>query len=77
MLPFFQHQPVWVYPLYGGIGASFGYWLQGVEDRQIKYLQETKQRLLDKRARRAERESINSGNAEQKTKDGMFASPTA
>ncbi|KAI5299963.1 hypothetical protein KEM55_000791 [Ascosphaera atra] len=48
---------LWVYGLFGGIGGSFGYWLQGVEDRQLSILSQRKDLLLAKRARRAEREA--------------------
>ncbi|KAK6593297.1 NADH2 dehydrogenase subunit 14K [Botrytis cinerea] len=34
MRPFFSRQSLWVYPVFGGVGASFGYWMQGVESRQ-------------------------------------------
>ena len=54
MRPF--HHQLWAYGIYGGLGASFGYWLQGVEDKQLRYLHETRDRLLEKRRRRAERE---------------------
>lgn len=54
MRPF--HHQLWAYGIYGGLGASFGYWLQGVEDKQMRYLRETRDRLLEKRRRRAERE---------------------
>jgi len=57
MRPFFNKESLWVYPLFGGVGASFGYWLQGVEDRQQKILGARRTELLEKRARRAEREA--------------------
>jgi hypothetical protein len=56
MRPF--HSMWWAYGIYGGLGASFGYWLQGVEERQMRYLRETRDRLLEKRKRRAEREGV-------------------
>jgi len=55
MRPFFNRGSLWAYPLYGGIGASFGYWLMGVEERQQAILAGRRQSLLEKRARRAER----------------------
>ena len=55
MRPFFNKQSLWVYPLYMAGGAGFGYWLQGVDDRQNAVLAERKQRLLEKRARQAQR----------------------
>jgi len=57
MRPFFNKESLWVYPLFGGVGASFGYWLQGVDDRQQKILGARRTALLEKRARRAEREA--------------------
>lgn len=56
MRPFFQRGAMWVYPLFAGIGGSFGYWMKGVEDRQIKLLQQRKEIIIEKRRRRAERE---------------------
>jgi hypothetical protein len=53
MRPFFQKERLWVYPVYMLGGASFGYWLQGVDDRQTAVLNERKEALLEKRARRA------------------------
>jgi len=61
MRPFFQRGYLWVYPLFAGIGGSFGYWLQGVEHRQLKMLQQRKEILLEKRKRRAEREAVEGG----------------
>jgi hypothetical protein len=57
MRPFFSKQSLWAYPVFGGVGASFGYWLQGVDQRQQKILGARRQSLLEKRARRAEREA--------------------
>lgn len=77
MRPFFHKEILWTYPVYAGIGASFGYWLNGVEDRQMRILGETRERLLEKRRRRAEREGgIQIGTEGQKTQEGLFASPT-
>lgn len=46
----------WIhYPIYGGSGASFGYWLMGVEERQQAMLAARRESLLEKRARRAKR----------------------
>ncbi|EXJ78647.1 hypothetical protein A1O1_09048 [Capronia coronata CBS 617.96] len=64
MRPFFQRGALWVYPLFMGIGGSFGYWMQGVEERQIKMLQQRKELLIEKRRRRAEREAATGGEAE-------------
>ncbi|KIW86328.1 hypothetical protein Z517_01724 [Fonsecaea pedrosoi CBS 271.37] len=62
MRPFFQRGTLWVYPLFASIGGSFGYWLTGVEDRQVKLLQQRKQIIIEKRRRRAEREAVADGS---------------
>lgn len=62
--------------MYAGVGASFGYWLKGVEDGQMRILAETRDRLLEKRRRRAEREGLNVGTLAQRDQEGLFASPT-
>lgn len=78
MRPFFQRENWIIYPIYGSLGASFGYWLQGVEDKQMRYLGETRQRLIEKRKRRAEREGgVSAGSDAQKNGDGLFASQAA
>jgi hypothetical protein len=78
MRPFFSRQNWIIYPIYGGLGASFGYWLQGVESKQMRYLGETRQRLIEKRRRRAEREGgLEEGSNAQKHGEGLFASPAA
>lgn len=56
MRPFFNKESLWAYPLFAAVGGSFGYWLTGVESRQMKLLAERRQNLLDKRRRRTERE---------------------
>jgi hypothetical protein len=76
MRPF--HQQWWAYGIYGGLGASFGYWLQGVEQKQMRYLRETRDRLLEKRRRRAEREGeagLAAGTGYQKDVEGLMPSP--
>lgn len=45
------------YPVYAAVGASFGYWLQNVDSAQTEMLQERKESILAKRARRAAREA--------------------
>ena len=45
------------FPIFAGVGASFGYWLQGVDERQTAVLAERKAAILEKRARRAQREA--------------------
>lgn len=55
MRPFFHKQTAWGYPLFGAIGAGVGFWLTGVQERQLKALTERRDALMDKRRRRAER----------------------
>lgn len=62
MRPFFNKESLWAYPIFMAAGGSFGYWLTGVENRQMKILSDRRNRLLEKRARRAEREGIAEGN---------------
>jgi hypothetical protein len=57
MRPLFNKESLWAYPLFGGIGGSFGWWLQGVEQRQMAILGARRTSILEKRARRAEREA--------------------
>ncbi|GAB1314294.1 NADH2 dehydrogenase subunit 14K [Madurella fahalii] len=64
MRPFFNKSSLWAYPVFGAVGASFGYWLQGVDERQTAMLQERKQAILEKRARRAEREAAAAASAD-------------
>lgn len=45
------------YPVYAGVGASFGYWLENVDQAQTDLLKERKEAILAKRARRAAREA--------------------
>ncbi|PVH97545.1 hypothetical protein DM02DRAFT_616494 [Periconia macrospinosa] len=56
MRPLFNRESLWVYPVFAGIGGSFGYWLMGVEQRQYKMLADRRDALLEKRARRKARE---------------------
>ncbi|KAH9901846.1 hypothetical protein F4778DRAFT_781733 [Xylariomycetidae sp. FL2044] len=53
MRPFFNKHVLWTYPAFASVGGAFGYWLQGVDDRQREILEERKQILLEKRAKRA------------------------
>lgn len=57
MRPFFNKSSLWAYPVYAMGGASFGYWLQGIDDKQGAMLSERKAYLLEKRKRKAEREA--------------------
>ncbi|ETS02837.1 hypothetical protein HDV57DRAFT_519064 [Trichoderma longibrachiatum] len=61
MRPFFNKGSLWAYPVYAAGGASFGYWLQGVDDRQRAVLDERKRALLEKRARKAQRDAERQG----------------
>ena len=63
MRPLFNRSSLWAYPVYALGGASFGYWLQGVDDRQSETLRERKALLLEKRARRARREEADEAEA--------------
>lgn len=56
MRPLFNKESLWVWPIFGGVGASFGYWMDGVGKNQKAILAARRDRLLEKRARRAERE---------------------
>jgi hypothetical protein len=56
MRPLFLRQSLWVYPLFGSVGASFGYWLDGIDKKQTAILEERKKSILEKRARRSEKE---------------------
>ncbi len=56
MQPIFHKNTLWGYPVFAACGASFGYWMQGVDERQTAILTERKEAILEKRARRAQRE---------------------
>jgi len=57
MRPFLTRRDYLGFPVFAAVGASFGYWLQGVDERQTAVLAERKQAILEKRARRARREA--------------------
>jgi hypothetical protein len=63
MRPFFNKESLWAYPLFAAAGGSFGYWMTGVEKRQVDILTERRSDLLEKRKRRAEREAAAAGKA--------------
>jgi hypothetical protein len=52
MRPILARESLWVYPLFAGVGGSFGYWLQGVEQRQLRILAQQREAILEKRRRR-------------------------
>ncbi|CAN8095381.1 unnamed protein product [Discula destructiva] len=56
-----QRKMLWGYPVFASCGAGFGYWLQTVDQKQVAMLEERKQSILEKRARRAARESEAAG----------------
>jgi len=74
MRPFFNKESLWVWPLFAGVGGSFGYWLTGVENRQMGILAERRESLLEKRKRRAERLAASQSGSEKKEQGGILAS---
>ncbi|KAI9876651.1 MAG: hypothetical protein M1830_006030 [Pleopsidium flavum] len=72
MRPFFNKESFWAYPVFAAAGGSFGYWLTGVENRQMKILADRRNRLLEKRKRRAEREGT--VESEKVEEGGILAS---
>ena len=58
MRPFISYHSAWVYGAYGAIGGGVGYWLTGVEERQMKWLSDKRDALIEKRKRRAAREGV-------------------
>lgn len=60
MRPLLAKESLWVYPLFAGVGGSFGYWMQGVESRQLKILAQRREAILEKRRRRDAREGLTS-----------------
>ena len=55
MRPFFSRTSFYIYPIFGAAFGSIGYWLKGVEDRQIAMLAERREELMRKRERKLER----------------------
>ena len=74
MRPFFNRQSLWVYPVYAGLGGSVGYWLMGVEQRQVAFLNERRDSLLEKRRRRAQREGVTVENEAGEREEGLVDS---
>lgn len=64
MRPFFHRSSVYIYPIFGAAFGSIGYWLKGVEDRQIAMLTERREELLKKRERRLERLKATEGSGD-------------
>ncbi|KAA8894681.1 NADH2 dehydrogenase 14K chain [Sphaerosporella brunnea] len=58
MRPLFQRSTIIGYPIFMSISGAFGYYLQNKEAAQKALLEERKQRLLEKRARQAERDAV-------------------
>lgn len=58
MRPLLGKEALWAYPLFAGVGGSFGYWIQGVESRQLKMLAERREAIIEKRRKRDEREGL-------------------
>lgn len=77
MRPLFAKERLWVYPFFAGIGGSFGYWLTGVEQRQLQILADRRDRLLEKRRRRAEREAAAAGEQGTKAEEGGILASTS
>lgn len=55
MRPFFHKRTIIGYPIFASITGAFGYYIHGVEVKQFEILERRKNRLLEKRARAAER----------------------
>ena len=70
MRPFFNKESLWAWPMFAAVGGSFGYWLTGVENRQLQILADRRSALMEKRKRRAERE----GASEKVEEAGILAS---
>lgn len=73
MRPFFNKESLWAYPLFAATGASFGYWLTGVERGQLKHLADRRQSLLEKRQRRAERENASRVEERVEERDALMS----
>ena len=51
MRPFFSRSSIHGYPIFAAVGGGFGYWLQGVTERQQAVLEGRRKALLEKRRR--------------------------
>ena len=49
---------MWAYPTFASVGAGFGYYLEGLTQRHRGILEDQKERLLEKRKRRDEKERL-------------------
>lgn len=49
MRPFFARETIHGYPIFMAAGGAFGYFLQGINERQSNVLEERKKALLEKR----------------------------
>lgn len=70
MVPIFERSRMWAFPVYAGVGASFGYWLENVGMKQDRLLMERREQLLEKRRRLAESEAASSS---QSTDEALLA----
>lgn len=55
---YFHLNRLWAFPFFAAVGGSFGYWMMNVDNAQLKLLADRRDRLLEKRKRRAEREEV-------------------
>ncbi|KAF1815055.1 hypothetical protein P152DRAFT_378484, partial [Eremomyces bilateralis CBS 781.70] len=51
MRPLFDRSHIIAYPIYAAVGGGFGFWLDGFEKRQFRYVTDMKERLIEKRKR--------------------------
>ncbi|KAL9012183.1 MAG: hypothetical protein Q9173_003034 [Seirophora scorigena] len=77
MRPLLARESLWVYPIFAGLGGSFGYWLTGVERQQVEVLADRRNRLLEKRKRRAEREAAAAGEQGNRSEEGGILASTS
>lgn len=64
MRPMFHPDSLVSYPLFMAAGASFGYWMENIHQRQTQQLQERRASLLLKRQMKAAREAERAKEAE-------------